>query len=552
MLDAKTAKTATPWSLARRNAERFRLIGDYLERILVNHPYVFLALASLLYFVITIDRAHRKLFWFDELFTFYITQLPDLGSIWTACRNGADFNPPLLYVLTRWSQALFGATELGTRIPQILGFWLFCLCLYRFVSVRAGAVAGFIALLFPLTAGGYWYAYEARAYGLVLGFFGIALICWQAADGKQRHWATVAGLAASLTAAVLCHCFAFLLFIPLGLSELTRVVLRKRIDPWMWCALLLPAVAWVVTVVPLLQASKRAGLHNAIRLPPEAVLNSWDLSFDPHLAFAVLLLLSAQAVSLRTSPFLRAQGSPGADSGFAGPEIATIVGTLSIPAAALMAAWITGAPYFGRYSLIAMAGVACLVGAACTRSRIIGLSVLSISLLFITVSFAWFRLGSFVTEPITGTEIGTRPAAGSFLFEWIGTSAPGSDPIVLMDDLEFAPMFHYAPPSIRWRFVFLIPEINGDGYLRLQRCCGAPGTISMQAAFLATHRTFFAYGRQDRVASETKEFQRNGGQITVQTCRAEHCLYRIAFLAPPSATTAAPGEPNTKPLHEQL
>jgi hypothetical protein len=529
MLDAKTSKTAEPWSLARRNAERFHLIGDYLERAITLHPYAFLALASVLYFAITVYRAYRKLFWFDELFTFYITQLPDLGSIWTACRHGADFNPPLLYLLTGWSQDLFGATELGTRIPQILGFWVFCLCLYRFVSIRANAVAGFIALLFPLTAGGYWYAYEARAYGLVLGFFGIALICWQAADGKPRHWATVAGLAGSLTAAVLCHCFAFLLFIPLGLGELTRVVLRRRIDPWMWCALLLPAVVWVVTVVPLLQASNSAGLRNAIRLPPEAVLNSWNLSFDPHFAFAVLLLFSAQAVSLRTSPFLRIQKSSDADSGFAGHEIATLIGTLSIPAAALMASGITGAPYFGRYSLIAMAGVACLVGAACTRSRIIGLSVLAISLLFITGAFAGFYQGSIVTEPSMSLEVGTRPAAESFSFESIKTSAPGRDPIVIMDNLEFAPMFHYAPPYLRWRFVFLIPDVNGEGYLRLQRCCGAPGTLSMQAPFLAAHRTFFVYGRQDKLGLQTMLFRRMGGQITVQTCEAEHCLLRVAF-----------------------
>jgi hypothetical protein len=530
MVDAKTAKTAEPWSLVRRNAERFRLIGDYLEGTLALHPYAFLALASLLYFSITVYRAHRKLFWFDELFTFYITQLPDLGSIWTACRHGADFNPPLLYLLTGWSQVLFGATELGTRIPQILGFWIFCLCLYRFVSIRAGAVAGFIALLFPLTTGGYWYAYEARAYGLVLGFFGLALICWQAAsDWKSRHWAPLAGLAASLTAAALCHCFAFLLFIPLGLGELTRVVLRRRIDPWMWCALLLPAVVSAVTVVPLLQATNSTKVHNAIRIVPEAVLNSWYLSFEPHFALAVVVLLLAQVVWLRDSPFLRTQKSPGADRPFAGHEIATLAGTLCTPAVALISARIAGAPYYGRYSLIVMAGFACLVGAACTRSRIIGLSVLSISLLFITGEFAWFYHGNSVTEPTTDLRIGTRPAPVSFSFESIGKSAPGSDPIVLMDDLEFAAMFHYAPPSIRSRFVFLIPQINGEGYLRLQRCCGAPGTISLQAPFLATHRTFFVYGRQDRLASETMTFRSMGGQITVQICEAEHCLFRIAL-----------------------
>ncbi len=527
--------------------------GDYLEGILARHSRALLAFATLAYLSITIYRAHRRLFWFDEIFTFYIAQLPDLDSIWTACKHGADFNPPLLYVITRWSQVLLGATELGTRMPQILGFWVFCLCLYRFVSIRAGAVGGFIALLFPLTAGGYWYASEARAYGLVLGFFGLALICWQAAsDGKSRHWAPLAGLAASLTGAALSHCYAFLLFIPLGLGELTRVILRRRIDPWVWCALLLPAVVSVVTVVPLLQAANGAKVHDAIHIAPAQVLSSWDLSFQPQFALALILLLSAQAISLRASPFLRTQKSPGADSRFAGYEIATLAGTLCTPAFALISAWIARVPDYGRYSLIVIAGVACLVSAACTRSRIIGLSVLAISVLFITGEFAVFYRGRSVTEPSTRLEVRTRRAAESLLFKLISTSAPGSDPIVLMDDLEFAPMFHYAPPSIRSRFVFLIPEVNGEGYLRLQRCCGAPGTISVRAAFLATHRTFFVYGRQNKLASQAKTFQRMGGQITLQTCDAGHCLFRIAFLPRPSGMTAADGETNANPLHDQL
>jgi hypothetical protein len=88
----------------------------------------------------------RRPFWFDEIFTLYISRLPDLGSIWSACTHGVDFNPPLLYLLTRWSQAVFGANELGARIPQVVGYWVFCLCLYRFVSMRTNALAGFIAL----------------------------------------------------------------------------------------------------------------------------------------------------------------------------------------------------------------------------------------------------------------------------------------------------------------------------------------------------------------------------------------------------------------------
>jgi hypothetical protein len=145
-----------------RVADRIQRACDSLVRALTLHEYAFLLFASLGYFTITFYRAERKLFWFDEIFTLYIARLPDLGSIWSACIHGVDFNPPMVYLLTRWSQAFFGANELGARIPQVVGFWIFCLCLYRFVSIRTNALAGFIALLLPITTGDYWYAYLSK------------------------------------------------------------------------------------------------------------------------------------------------------------------------------------------------------------------------------------------------------------------------------------------------------------------------------------------------------------------------------------------------------
>ena len=140
---------------------------------------------SILYLLATCYRASRKLFWFDELFTVYISRLPDLASVWNALKEGADFNPPLFYALTKFFESLDGEGPIATRLPAILGFWIFCLCLFRFVSIRTSVLAGLISMLFPLVTTAYFYAYEARAHGVVLGFCGIALICWQAADSFE-------------------------------------------------------------------------------------------------------------------------------------------------------------------------------------------------------------------------------------------------------------------------------------------------------------------------------------------------------------------------------
>jgi hypothetical protein len=65
-----------------------------------------------MYFLLTCYRASRKLFWFDELFTLYISRLPDMATLWSALKQGVDHNPPLFYAVTRFSGSLFGEGQL--------------------------------------------------------------------------------------------------------------------------------------------------------------------------------------------------------------------------------------------------------------------------------------------------------------------------------------------------------------------------------------------------------------------------------------------------------
>ena len=93
------------------------------------------------YFSDVYIRASEKYFWFDELITVYLCRLT-FRHIWEALRHGADFNPPLFYFLTKTAETLFGEGLVTTRLPSIVGFWCFCICLYLVVSKRAGPLAG--------------------------------------------------------------------------------------------------------------------------------------------------------------------------------------------------------------------------------------------------------------------------------------------------------------------------------------------------------------------------------------------------------------------------
>jgi len=552
MLDTSTAGTFEPPSPAARLAAHCRPLLHAVGELLERNRYVFLLLASLGYFSVTIYRAQHQLFWFDEIFTFYIARLPNIASIWNACMHGVDFNPPLLYLLTRWSQGIFGVNELGTRMPEVVGFWVFCLCLYRFTSLRANALAGFIALLLPLTTGGYWYAYDARSYGVVLGFFGLALISWQAAATRgPRQWASVAGLAASLSSAALCHCYAFLLFIPLGCGELARTIIRKRFDAAVWGALLLPAVVSVATVLPLVRS---VHTHLGTWWPSfNDLWTGWDLSLPAGFArgrtilvmerseriltqwFSLLLvaLIGASALSLSSLTIKRKDGSAGWS--FTSYETVALLAALFTPVIAFVSARLAHAPLYGRYSLIVVAGIACLVGAACKRSTA-GVLVLGMTVLLIMGQFAVFYFGNTVIEPAGGSRIGKLPASNSFPFQMITDAASGGEPIALLDDWEFAPMFYYAPPSLQSRLVALTPALNPENYLRLQRCCGALGAISSQPDFLNAHPSFFVYSQEDKLLSKMESFGLQHGQITDQSCQGGHCLLRVTFPSPLSET----------------
>src|SRR5580698_6436619 len=67
-----------------------------------------IVLVSIVYFTDIFLKASHKCFWFDELFAVYLCRLPTFTSTWSAVIHGADFNPPLYYLLTRGAERLFG------------------------------------------------------------------------------------------------------------------------------------------------------------------------------------------------------------------------------------------------------------------------------------------------------------------------------------------------------------------------------------------------------------------------------------------------------------
>ncbi len=450
---------------------------------------VWFVLIGLLYLVATALFAVRK-FWFDELFSFYVARLPDMPTVWKALMDGADLNPPLFYAATRTAMSLFGAGEYAVRIPAMLGFFVLCCGLYVFVSNRAGASYGFAAMLLPMVTGAFVYATEARAYGMMLGFCGVALVAWQRANNLARRTPWLFLLAVSLTAALLTHCYAVLMLVPFGIGAFVRDFNRRKIDRGLWLCLLIPSLA-VFTYLPLLAAVKPFAVDNPVFRPD---LNSLPRFYDflltpalwPLLAVAIIVAFSADSTR---RPEWREVLPP--------HELAAAIGFLLVPVLAILLAVFVSHIFMLRYGLGAVIGVSILVsagsGAVTGRSKAVGAAlVLLLAGWFAATTAVWVvrQVGSLQDESL----LGKAP------FEQLHPELP----VVISSGLLFLEMDHYTTPAVASRLNYLMDEeiarkktgsdVFDKGFLVSRRWFPIRGHLRDYRSFLAAHPKFLLYG----------------------------------------------------------
>lgn len=206
---------------------------------------------TVLYAIPTVYLARLKLFWDDEFFTLYLSRTPSWHDLLRALATGADQHPPSFYYLTHLVTTLFGSSHVTVRLPAILGFWLLCICLYEIVRDLATPEWAVVAMFFPLTTEFYYYASEARGYGLVCGFSALALLSWLRSTAEEKRMIYLPLLAVALAAAVASHYYAVLVVIALALGELVRTRYTKKIDWPNWIAFTgacVPILAFLGTI----------------------------------------------------------------------------------------------------------------------------------------------------------------------------------------------------------------------------------------------------------------------------------------------------------------
>ncbi len=473
---------------------------------------------SIFYFTDVLLRASAKYFWFDEIFTLYLSRLSP-GELWTALEAAVDNNPPLFYWFTKAGIALAGENRIGLRLPEVIAFWVFCLCAFWFVNRRAGVVAGFIAMVFPLFTGAFFYAYDARPHGIVLGFAGLCVICWEKVQqGGRRRGLWLVLMSLVLFAAFMNHCYAVVLVIPFALVELFNTATARRPDAGVWAALVLPVLAVVPVYLPLLRGVHQLlqGTMHASVFPAnwQQVARFYHFLLDP----AFLMVLTAFAFAF-IGTFV---GGP-RPIVVAVRDFVLALGFLALPAAGVVLGKAVHAPYVYRYFLSALLGVVFLLavlfrGYALSRRNLIGLAFATVLAVYWMYSFShllWRHAAHRLYYPYTSIALDTTPgrplANESLLFSATDTSIP----IGTQDEDRFLRVAYYSPELSRRLYHFSKPELEHE-YRLLQRFerWGPPyNPPETYNEFFGAHPRCYIYGG-DEIVDIVSDLMRQGWRLT--------------------------------------
>lgn len=196
--------------------------------------------------------AHNPL-WYDELFTYYIAGSKNWAMFLS--RLDTDLNPPLSYAIVWAFMHVFGDSPVAIRLPVMLGFAVAGWAVFSIIRERIGGFFGLTAMVMVWLSAFFWrYAIEARPYGLMVGFLGIAAWSWMRMESRPAFSRYHLIFSLSLAALLLCHCFAVFFILPFFIAEVlrwrqTRTLVRSR-----WIALIAPMSVTAIYIPIILRA----------------------------------------------------------------------------------------------------------------------------------------------------------------------------------------------------------------------------------------------------------------------------------------------------------
>jgi hypothetical protein len=367
-----------------------------------------------------------------------------------------DTNTPVTAFLVRVSIALLGDNHLALRMPMILGYWGMCLCIYAFVSYRCPKVYGMAAMLLPPVASSYFFATEARAYGIILGAAALAYLSWQRATSERQTrrplWLLLLG--ASLALCISLHYFCAFLWVPLVCAEVVRIWERKRID-WPIVLVLMASLGTLGFFVPMMLQARQNFMGGFwARTSLGEIENSYrfilTLAFSPLLGAAIAWLLVTMGVPKQAEG--RLASIPLAER--------VLIGLLALmPFYVVPATFLIGT-FVPRYVLPTLIGLSILLAtAACRRAR----GNVVVAVILAACLGGWFVLKYPMAARRQMAETG-YPSGHRMPFANKGWARaieekPGM-PVIVSPAVFYVQLQHYSAPEVRQRTYYLTSLVD--------------------------------------------------------------------------------------------
>ena len=262
----------------------------------------------LLTLLLALAWSHVRLMWNDEFLSFYSDSVPTLLDVLRVqLHSPISLDPPTYHLLSHLSMDVIGRSGMALRLPALGGFLLLELSLFLLVRRIAGYRAALVAMALPLCTASFRYAVEGRPYGLLLGLYAAALLCWFVAaergEARRSRFLALLGLFVSIVLAITSHYFGVLILLPVGAGELVRTVQRRRLDKPI-VATLMAGLAGIGLILPGKAAlapyqrhyyTGNVNLHNVSQGYRELFVryNTWPMPLQRITAFLLAALTLA-------------------------------------------------------------------------------------------------------------------------------------------------------------------------------------------------------------------------------------------------------------------
>jgi hypothetical protein len=489
-----------------------------VEQFLERHKFAVLLVISVIYFAGTALRARARPFWFDEIITLAAAQQPNLSATLKAARM-IDAIPPFTHLIIHLVTRLFGTGEVVSRIPAMLGFWVFCLCLFGFVIRRVGMFFALTTLFLPFATDSYGYSFETRCYGILLGWGGLALFCWQSAAAGKKRTPALIGLSVALAGATLSHYYAVFILLPLAGGELLRTLRRRRIDWSIWMAYAVGLIPLALSI-PAIRAVMKANTHPWARAHIRDYLDYYEGQFQHAIPFAVIAVVLLAGYFILAE--LKREPPDAARNRMPDYELFAAILLLAIPVAAITAALLIPPHFFTeRYAMLAIAGFAVLTPAIAARLAAGRAGIGAVLVIAATVPF------------IGELSQAARGFKNPFDEEPMLRQALESSPVVVSDGILFLQAWYYAPEAARQRLAYVADIASAVRYRGSE-------TINLNLLSIARvlpvpvieYRNFAAPGKQFLIYSDGRsswlipKLLAEGGAVSVVSWNGSRMLVR--------------------------